>query len=293
MTLSRRRAIWSIAALGGSLALGQRSAAAAPLLPLTSANPELAPSRAGGWSYGTSTAAAVAANLPAALVADAFFRATAMPASAPSQTPTPTATMTPMATALVSPVSTPAANGRLAGRRIGIQAGHYRTEELPLPFKTQTGATGRGLREAQVTLPIAQETAKVLSAAGAQVDVLPAGIPKGYRADLVVAVHTDGGPADRRGYFVDYSARSATTVAEQIIARHITEAYRDIGIPNVFRGTQNSRYYYGYSSVDLSTPMVLIETGFLTNAQDQNAIIDRAADVGARIANGVLAYLAP
>ena len=273
----------SLAMLSGSLVAGPRPSAAAPLIPLVSADPELGPSRAGGWSYGTSTAAAVAARLPFSPISTVVLRPSPTSTSSPTPAPSPTSAPSP------TPAATPEA--RLAGRRIGIQAGHYRCEELPPPLKTQTGATGRGLREAQVTLPIAEEAAKVLRAAGAQVDVLPSGIPRGYRADLVVAVHTDGGPADRRGYFVDFSSRAATQAAEQALAKRITDAYRDLEIPHVFRGTANSRYYYGYSSVAASTPMVLIETGFLTNAQDQKVIIDRPADVGSRIAKGILDYL--
>ena len=175
--------------------------------------------------------------------------------------------------------------------KIGLQAGHWRAHEAPWPINTHTGSSGRGKTEAEVNLPIAEAAAQVLREAGHAVDVLPAVIPKGYRADLVVAIHADGGPSSRRGFFVDSSARQATAGAEAKLSRSLVEAYKVVGIPYVFRGTSASRYYYGYYSVDARTPMVLIETGFLTNPVDQTILIDRPDVVGGAIARGILDYL--
>ena len=187
----------------------------------------------------------------------------------------------------------PSANTGNAGLgvRIGLQAGHWRADEAPAPYNAQLGSSGGGKTEAEVNLAIAEAAARVLRAVGYTVDILPTAIPQGYQADLVVAIHADGGPSERRGFFVDHSSRQATVADETRLAKTLTDAYAAVGIPNVYRGTVNSQRYYGYYSVDAHTPMVLIETGFLTNPLDQQVLIGDPERVGAAIAQGIVTFL--
>jgi hypothetical protein len=179
----------------------------------------------------------------------------------------------------------------VARARIGLQVGHWQAAQSPAPFNTQLGASGGGKSESEVNLAIAEAAAAKLRAAGQVVDLLPTVIPAGYQADLVVAVHADGGASSARGFFVDHSTRSATGAAEANLAAALTGAYESSGIPNVDRSTVNSRRYYGYLSVSPTTPMVLIETGFLTSALDRQVLVDQPALAGEAIANGILSYL--
>lgn len=176
--------------------------------------------------------------------------------------------------------------------KVGLQVGHWRREEAAYPFNTASGASGGGFTEAEVNLITAKSAARHLSSRGVRVDLLPTVIPKGYQADAVVAIHADGGPSDRRGFFVDRPARSIVANLEARLSNAIVKEYAAaVNIPYIFRGTPNSRYYYGYYSVQPSTPMVLIETGFLSNAEDRAILTNRSDDTGAAIAEGIMNFL--
>lgn len=262
MGLTRRVAGLALGTIGLALilALGASSALAAPLVPFATAHPELSPARP---PRAERTAEAISSR--------GGERAAPVPADSGGQ---------------------PAAPAAQRPAKIGLQAGHWRAAEAPYPLNVQTGSSGRGKSEAEVNLPIAEAAARALRAAGHAVDVLPTVIPRGYQADLVVAIHADGGPSSRRGFFVDTSFRQATSAAEAKLAKAIADAYSPIGIPYVFRGTRDSRYYYGYYSVAATTPMVLLEAGFLSNPTDQTVLVDRPDQAGEAIARGILDYLA-
>lgn len=178
-------------------------------------------------------------------------------------------------------------------RRVGLQVGHWRNWEAGYPLSANSGASGGGKTEAEVNLAIAQETAKLLRQMGYAVDILPTVIPKGYTADAVVAIHADGSSnPSRRGFFTDRPATSQAAAAEAVLARLIDEEYAAAtGLTYVYRGTVNSRYYYGYSRVAPKTPMVLIETGFLSSPADREVIVGRPDLCARGIANGIDRFL--
>lgn len=260
--------VWTLARLGSAmllvgllglgLALWREPARSAPITPPSAPHPELAVSRPFLPERAAQTLSARGGDR---LLADQ---------EAPDAVPPPSSLV-----------------GKL---KIGLQVGHWQASEAPPPLNLQTGSTGRGKTEAEVNLPIARAAAAVLIDAGHEVDLLSTLMSRGYAADLVVAIHADGGPSSRRGFFVDTSFRQATAADEARLARAITDAYKSVGIPNVFRGTPASKYYYGYYRADASTPMVLIETGFLTNAEDQKVIVDNPTLAGRAIATGILEY---
>jgi N-acetylmuramoyl-L-alanine amidase len=64
--------------------------------------------------------------------------------------------------------------------RVGLQVGHWKSNELPDELKTlrnNTGASGDGKTEWEVNYAIAQKTADYLTEAGIKVDILPATVP--------------------------------------------------------------------------------------------------------------------
>ena len=84
---------------------------------------------------------------------------------------------------------------KAAEDRVGLQVGYWRSRELPeelRELRRNTGAAGGGYTKVQVNLDIAQRTAGYLRGYGVAVDILPATIPVGYRADAFVAIHADG-----------------------------------------------------------------------------------------------------
>jgi len=179
------------------------------------------------------------------------------------------------------------------GKRVGLQVGHYRNWEAPYPYNVNSGASGGGKSEAEVNLAIAQATAAILRADGYVVDILPTALPQGYRADAVVAIHADGSSdPSRRGFFTDRPAKSPVAAAEARLSRLIDQEYAAAtGLNYVYRSTVDSRYYYGYYKVTPDTPMVLIETGFLTSPADRQVIVAQP-EVSARgIADGIERFL--
>src|SRR5207248_913518 len=79
-------------------------------------------------------------------------------------------------------------------RRVGIQVGHWKTEESPPELAKlipQTGAIWEGLNEVDVNLNIADRVAALLRRQGIAVDLLPSTVPSGYVADAFLGLHAD------------------------------------------------------------------------------------------------------
>src|SRR5262249_49696908 len=79
-------------------------------------------------------------------------------------------------------------------RRVGIQVGHWKTDEVPADlhrFATQVGASWDGVNEVDVNLDIAQRAATLLRRQGITADLIPTTIPAGYVADAFLALHAD------------------------------------------------------------------------------------------------------
>jgi hypothetical protein len=157
--------------------------------------------------------------------------------------------------------------------RVGLQVGHWRYLEADYPLNRDSGSILDGATEIETNLGIALALSRRLSARGIAVDLLPTVIPSGYRADAVVAIHSDAGPSHVRGFFVDRPRRSPVVQREAALANGLKQGMiRLTGIPYVLRSTEDSRDYYGFRAVDAMTPIVLIETGCLTNAADRAII---------------------
>jgi hypothetical protein len=158
-----------------------------------------------------------------------------------------------------------------AGRRVALQAGHWRAREAPFPLSISTGGSVRDMDEWRINLDVAQRAATVLRAAGIQVDVLPSWFPDDYAADAFLALHVNGSPnPGQRGFFADRAADSAIPAEEDRLVALINDAYgQATPIPYAYRPTPSSRRYYGFYRVTGRTPAALIELGFLTNEADR------------------------
>ena len=186
-------------------------------------------------------------------------------------------------------------------RRVGIQAGHWMTDNVPQELQrleTQTGARWDGINEVDINLDIAQRVVALLRSKGLAVDVLPTTIPAGYVADAVVALHADSdGVGDNSGFKMAHSTRRSPY--EEQLMNDVEDEYAaatglDYDGSHVTRAM--SQYYvFAWnryrSSTSPFTPSVILEMGYLSNDGDRSLMIDQADLVATGIANGILRFL--
>jgi hypothetical protein len=187
--------------------------------------------------------------------------------------------------------------------RVGIQVGHWQIADLPedqARLRDQTGGSGGGYREVDVNLAVGRATTALLAARGVAVDLLPAAVPRGYRADAFVAIHcdasTDGGA---HGYKLARYRDSAIGARDDLLIAELGAAYgAALGLPLDDGITRAMTGYYAYnrrryeSTIDPRTPSAIFELGFLTNAGDRAILIGQQARIAEALAVGVLRFLA-
>jgi hypothetical protein len=187
-------------------------------------------------------------------------------------------------------------------RRVGIQVGHWRTDDVPKEYGTriitQTGTSWAGITEVDITLEIADQMARLLGAQGVKVDILPTTVPAGYLADVFIALHLDGdgvgelsgfkmAHGSRRGPYEDRLLSTVKTVYGNETelsydAEHVTRAMLS------YFGFNWSRYQHATSPF---TPSVIIELGFLSNRNDRALVVNQPERVAIALSNGILKFL--
>ena len=186
-------------------------------------------------------------------------------------------------------------------KRVGLQAGHWRLEEVPRELgRLEHGASGGGKAEWEVNLDLARRAAELLRAAGVDVDILPAAVPVGYRAHAFVSIHADGDQTGSpRGYKLARSTISATPEADDGLVRAVYAEYGEAtGLPrDDDRISRRMTGYYAFNSrrychaVAPGVPAVILETGYLTSATDRQLLLGRPDAAARGIARGLLRYL--
>lgn len=225
------------------------------------------------------------------------WSAAAPPGGVIVQTPGPTAN--PSATGTIRiplPKTIP-----IGPRRVGIQVGHWKTDEAPDELRRlipQTGASWGELTELAVSLDVAQRLALLLNSAGIVVDILPVTVPPGYVADAVVALHADSdGVGQWSGFKMAHSARRGPY--EDALLAAIKKSYGDATgmeydsthISSAMRGYflfNWSRYQH---SVSAYTPSVILEMGYLSSDDDRALMLDHLDKLAGGIADGLLKFL--
>jgi hypothetical protein len=217
----------------------------------------------------------------------------------PTATPVPPSP-TPETTATPDRNATPTPRPAGTTPRVGIQVGHWKSNELPEELKrlrTSSGAFSAGYREADVNYDIAQRVAKLLESRGLSVEVLPATIPPGYDADAFVSIHADGSASGKSRGFKLATPWRTSRAAQHLLDVMTAEYAAATGLPQDSAITSNMRGYYAFNyrrhehSVARTTPAVIVEMGFLTSAADRAVMIGRADVVAMGIANGIIRYL--
>jgi N-acetylmuramoyl-L-alanine amidase len=186
-------------------------------------------------------------------------------------------------------------------KRVGIQAGHWLTEQSPQELRgLGPGASGGGKAEWEVNLEIARRAGRLLEAEGIQVDILPTTVPVRYYAHAFVSVHADGDPAGRySGFKIARPGFSSVPDVDDQLVRAIYAAYEPA--TGLVRDDEHislrMRYYYAFNSrrychaVARGVPQAIVETGFLTHAGDRDILIYNPEAPARGIANGILAFL--
>ena len=183
--------------------------------------------------------------------------------------------------------------------RIALQAGHWRADEAPpeLAGLRDNGTRWQDVAEWENNLEIARRTQTLLEEAGYAVDLLPAVVPKGYRAHLFISIHADGHrDAQVSGYRAASPRRDLTGRAERF-ARLLQDRYGETtGLRRVPTVTRRMENYYAFNyrryehALHPMTIGVILETGFLTSAVDRAVIVDDRDRVARAIVEAVQAY---
>lgn len=230
-------------------------------------------------------------------------RSTSIPAG-PTRTPTsalPSTTPTLDPNASPTPFPTPSPRAADTPPRVGLQVGHLRSNELPeelARLRTSTGARWGAITEAQLNEDIVNRVKPLLEAQGVIVDVLPATVPPSYDADAFLAIHADGSQsAAARGWKLATPWRASE--ASKALMAAVAAAYGPAtGLPEDVGGvTVNMRGYYAFNyrrhehAIRRTTPAIIVEMGFMTNAADRGVMFGQPDRVAKGIADGVLAYL--
>jgi N-acetylmuramoyl-L-alanine amidase len=188
-------------------------------------------------------------------------------------------------------------------RRIGLQAGHWKTDEVPAELgkriTTQTGTTSAGTKEVDVNLDIAQRVRAQLVARGFVVDIIPTTVPLGYLADVFIALHADGdGTGENSGFKMAHAARRGPY--EDRLVALLREEYAkatSMSYDGEHVG-RNMQAYYAFNwgryqhTAAAHTPAAILEMGYLSNDDDRAMLTDKADRVATGITNGVVRFLA-
>ncbi len=185
--------------------------------------------------------------------------------------------------------------------KVALQVGHWKSDEHPEELKKlrgNTGARGGGKQEWEVNYAIAVLIKDQLDKYGINVEILPATVPPSYWADVFISIHTDGStdPA-KSGYKIAAPWRDYTKKADKLVSLLEKEYEVTTGFekdPNI---TRNMRGYYAFSwwryehSIHPMTTAAIVETGFLTSAEDRKIIVNSPESSAKGITNGLLKYL--
>jgi len=183
--------------------------------------------------------------------------------------------------------------------RIALQAGHWLAAEAPdeLARIRTNGSKAAGRHEWEVTLEIAQLAAALLEAEGYEVEILPATIPPGYRADLFIAIHADAfhSPA-ASGFSVGTPRRDATGQAAAF-AQLLAGRYREASGLRHRVATRRMQGYYAFNSrryrhsLHPGTVSVILEAGFMTSPSDRQLLFHAPDRLARGIAAAVVDFL--
>jgi N-acetylmuramoyl-L-alanine amidase len=187
-------------------------------------------------------------------------------------------------------------------RRIGIQVGHWKTDEVPAELGTritfQTGTSWSGVKEVDVNMDIAKRIKAQLTARGYVVDILPTTVPAGYLADLFLALHTDGDETrEKSGFKIAHGSRRGA-YEDKLVSLLRDEYGKATGLEwdalGISRAMTN---YYAFNwgryqhAAAAHTPAAILEMAFLSSEYDRQLLVDKADAIATAIVSGIQRFL--
>jgi N-acetylmuramoyl-L-alanine amidase len=187
-------------------------------------------------------------------------------------------------------------------RRVGVQVGHWQTDEVPSELHKLIGASGAiwgEVTEVDVNMDIAKRVAALLTKQGVLVDLLPTTVPEGYVADAFVALHVDSdGVGELSGFKLAHGPLRGPF--EDRLVSDLHDAYAKatgMDYDDTHIGV-DMRYYYAFNwgrflhATSAHTPAAILEMGYLSSDDDRRVLTDEPDRVAAAIASGLLRFLA-
>lgn len=187
-------------------------------------------------------------------------------------------------------------------RRIGIQVGHWMTDQVPAELGTritfQTGTSWAGVTELEVNMDIAERIKAQLVPRGYIVDIIPTTVPIGYLADVFLALHADGdGTGETSGFKIAHGSRRGPY--EDKLVTLLREEYgKATGLSYDFEHLSRAMTaYFAFNwgryqhAAAPHTPAAILEMGFLSNDYDRELMVDKADGVATAIVNGIQRFL--
>ena len=186
-------------------------------------------------------------------------------------------------------------------KRVGLQAGHWLTEQIPPELKgLGPGTSAAGKAEWEVNLDLAERTAALLRASGVEAEILPTTLPVEYKAHAFLSIHADGDESgSRQGFKLGRAAWSATPEADDRLMAAITDAYAQMThMPlDPVGASRRMTAYYAFNSrrychaIAPGTPSAILEAGYLTSAVDRRILLGDPDAAARGIARGLLRFL--
>jgi N-acetylmuramoyl-L-alanine amidase len=185
-------------------------------------------------------------------------------------------------------------------RRVGIQAGHWRTEEAPSEFphlRTDTGGSWGDLREVDVTVDVARRVTDLLRQRGVVADLIPATVPPSYVADAFVAIHADADDTETaRGFKIAHGTYRSPY--DERLVRSLTDHYAaKTGLPWDPHVTTDMTDYYAFAwfryqhALAPHTPAAIVELGFISYPDDRALLTEKQDVVAAGVVEGIMSFL--
>jgi N-acetylmuramoyl-L-alanine amidase len=169
---------------------------------------------------------------------------------------------------------------------VGVVAGHWQYD---------SGAVcPDGLREVDLTLPVAQRVAEILRWRGYQVDLLgeyDAALTD-YRADAFISIHADSCDIPgASGFKVARVENSFVPEEEDRLVDCLWETYAAAtGLaPHPASITPDMRHYHAFRKISPYTPGAIIEMGFMLD--DRWLLENQPEEIATGIVEGVVCFL--
>ncbi|MEM6430157.1 MAG: N-acetylmuramoyl-L-alanine amidase [Deinococcota bacterium] len=185
--------------------------------------------------------------------------------------------------------------------KVALQIGHEDVQAHPDELhrlRWNTGGYAAGVYELDVNRAVVAHLQARLHAAGIEVEVLPATVPRGYRADIFLSVHADSvSDPQRNGYKSAYfePLRNPYDVS---FKEHIDKAYLaasrlpddSLNVSPAMREFYAFNHYAYAHSVHPSTPSLIVEMGYISNVRDR-AYLLKASEPADALYRGIVSYL--